>query len=47
MIVDDDLDMLEVLGLYLKKEGFIVATTRHGRSKIEIIKNKQPDLISY
>lgn len=24
MIVDDDLDMLEVLGLYLEKEGFIV-----------------------
>ena len=45
MIVDDDLDMLEVLSLYLEKEGFIVTKTRDGRQTIEIIKSKQPDLI--
>ncbi|MBR7797940.1 MAG: response regulator transcription factor [Bacillota bacterium] len=45
LIVDDDLDMLEVLGLYLTKNGFSVHLAEDGYQAIECVDKINPDLI--
>lgn len=45
LVVDDDLDMQEVLSLYLKKNGFIVFTADDGFSALSIVEEHVPDLI--
>ncbi|MHB1177494.1 MAG: response regulator [Daejeonella sp.] len=45
LIVDDDLDILEVIGLILEEEGFQVELMRNGKDIFEHISNFHPDLI--
>ncbi|WP_026909312.1 response regulator transcription factor [Paucisalibacillus globulus] len=45
LIVDDDHDMLEVLGLYLRKEGYSVYSTPDAFKAIQIVEDVRPELI--
>lgn len=45
LIVDDDVDMLEILAVYLSKEDFIVTKALDGYTAILKIEQMQPDLI--
>lgn len=45
LLVDDEPDILEIVGYNLKKEGFDVTTTDNGKDAIKIAKKENPDLI--
>lgn len=45
LLVDDEPDILEIVGYNLKKEGFEVSTADNGRDAISIAKKENPDLI--
>ena len=45
LVIDDDSDILEILGLLLTGEGYEVKTLIHGDSVFESIRDFQPDLI--
>lgn len=45
LIVDDDLDILEVIGLILEEEGFQVELMGNGKDIFEHISHFHPDLI--
>jgi CheY-like chemotaxis protein len=45
MVVDDDLDILEVIGLILELEGYDVELISNGREVFEHISDFHPDLI--
>jgi two-component system alkaline phosphatase synthesis response regulator PhoP len=45
LLVDDEPDILEIVGYNLKKEGFEVFTADNGKEAITIAKKEKPDLI--
>lgn len=45
LLVDDEQDILDLIGFNLEKEGFEVFTANNGRSGLEIAKQQIPDLI--
>lgn len=45
LLVDDEPDILEIVGYNLKKEGYKVFTATNGRDAIEVALSKNPDLI--
>lgn len=45
MIVDDDLNICELLRLYIEKEGFSVVTVNDGESAVKSFEKEKPDLI--
>lgn len=45
LIVDDEADILEIVGYNLKKEGFEVLTAENGKQAIEIAIEEKPSLI--
>jgi len=45
LIAEDDKDICELYSIAFKRSGFIVYTSPDGRSAIEKIKNKSPDII--
>ena len=45
LLVDDEADILEIVGYNLKKEGYEVSTTDNGKDAIKIAKKENPDLI--
>lgn len=45
LIVDDDLNICELLRLYLQKDGFQTVVVNDGTAAIEAAKNEAPDLI--
>jgi len=45
LIVDDEKDMLEMLGYILKDQGYEVIRTANGKDAIELAKTKNPNLI--
>jgi two-component system alkaline phosphatase synthesis response regulator PhoP len=45
LLVDDEPDILEIVGYNLKKEGFEVSTADNGKDAISIAKKENPDLI--
>ncbi|MFT6165464.1 MAG: two-component system alkaline phosphatase synthesis response regulator PhoP [Vicingaceae bacterium] len=45
LIVDDEADILEIVGYNLKKEGFEVFTAENGKQAIEIAIEEKPSLI--
>ncbi len=45
LIVDDDADILEIIGYNLKKEGYAVYTAENGKKAIEVATEVNPDLI--
>ncbi|HKG23797.1 MAG TPA: response regulator [Blastocatellia bacterium] len=45
LVVEDNLDMRELLHLYLKREGFTVLTAADGREGLYLTTSERPDLI--
>jgi len=45
LLVDDEPDILEIVGYNLKEEGYEVVTAENGLKAIEIAKAKKPHLI--
>jgi len=45
LLVDDEPDILEIVGYNLKKEGYEVSTADNGKEAIKIAKAEKPDLI--
>lgn len=45
LIVDDDLNICELLRLYVEKEGYAVVIANDGEQAIEICNREQPDLV--
>jgi len=45
LVVEDNLDMRELVHLYLTREGFLVVTASDGREGLYLATAEQPDLI--
>lgn len=45
LIVDDDVKIIELLQLYLEKEGYIVLVAYDGLTALELARQKRPDLV--
>jgi two-component system alkaline phosphatase synthesis response regulator PhoP len=45
LILDDDLDILQICTIVLKKKGFDVLTVNNSNQVVEQVKNYQPDVI--
>lgn len=45
LIVDDDINICELLRLYLEKEGFITKIVNDGMTAVETFKQENPDLV--
>ncbi len=45
LVVDDDKKIVDLVALYLKKEGYGVLTAYDGREALEVARRQQPDLI--
>lgn len=45
LVVDDEASVVEVVALYLKREGFTVRVARDGRSALNAIREKLPALV--
>lgn len=45
LIVDDEVDILEIIGYNLQKEGYKVYTATNGKEAINVAVEKKPDLI--
>ncbi|TDQ38765.1 response regulator transcription factor [Aureibacillus halotolerans] len=45
MVVDDDIEINEILTLYLRKNGFQVISADEGPKAVELVRLEQPDLI--
>ena len=45
LVVDDDLNICELLKLYLENDGYVVYTANYGKQAVDMFKNKTPDLV--
>ena len=45
LVVDDESTIVEVVELYLRREGFRVATAQDGKNALESITKERPDLV--
>jgi DNA-binding response OmpR family regulator len=45
LVVDDEPSIVEVVGLYLKREGYRVSVARDGQTALESVRQERPDLI--
>ena len=45
LVVDDDLNICELLKLYLENDGYMVFTANDGQEALNIFQNKTPDLV--
>lgn len=45
LVVDDDLNICELLKLYLENEGYVVFTANDGQEAVDMFHNKTPDLV--
>ena len=45
LVVDDDKKIVQLVSLYLKREGYRVLTAFDGQEALELARSKQPDLI--
>ncbi|WP_127579507.1 response regulator transcription factor [Paenibacillus koleovorans] len=45
LLVDDEKDILDLLGIYLKNEGYTILTASSGLEALELLKQKAVDLI--
>ncbi|MEG1733031.1 MAG: response regulator, partial [Longicatena sp.] len=45
LIIDDDLNICELLRLYIEKEGFSVVTANDGVEALKLFEKENPDLI--
>lgn len=45
LVVDDDLNICELLKLYLENDGYVVYTANDGQEAVDVFHEKQPDLV--
>ncbi len=45
LVVDDDLNICELLKLYLENDGYVVFTVNDGQEAVDMFQNKTPDLV--
>ena len=45
LVVDDEPDILDLVGMILEGEGYHVETAAHGLEALEVVSNRMPDLI--
>ncbi len=45
LVVDDDLNICELLKLYLENDGYVVFTANDGQEAVDMFQNKTPDLV--
>ena len=45
LVVDDEPSIVEVVGLYLEREGYRVTVARDGKAALEAVRRERPDLI--
>ena len=45
LVVDDDLNICELLKLYLENDVYVVYTANDGKQAVDMFKNKTPDLV--
>ncbi len=45
MVVDDDINICEIIRMYLEKDGFRVSVCHDGKKAIEDFKDKAPDIV--
>ena len=45
LVVDDDLNISELLKLYLENEGYLVFTAHDGQEAVDTFRDKSPDLV--
>ena len=45
LVVDDDINIVKLIKLYLEKEGYAVITAHNGRDAIELFKHENPSII--
>jgi two-component system phosphate regulon response regulator PhoB len=45
VVIEDEDAILDVLDYNLRREGFIVATARDGRTGLELVRERRPDLV--
>ena len=45
LLVDDEPDILEIIGFNLEREGYEVFTAPNGRKALEIARKQKPDLV--
>ncbi|NLU53374.1 MAG: response regulator transcription factor [Clostridiaceae bacterium] len=45
MVVDDDVNICELIRMYLEKDGFQVSLCHDGKKAVEMFKDKAPDLV--
>jgi DNA-binding response OmpR family regulator len=45
LVVDDEPSIVEVVGLYLKREGYRVSVARDGQAALDAVHRERPDLI--
>lgn len=45
LVVDDDLNICELLKLYLENDGYMVFTANDGQEALNVFQNKTPDLV--
>lgn len=45
LVVDDDRKTVELIRLYLEREGYVVITAHDGRQALDLIRQRKPDLV--
>ncbi|MDO4618137.1 MAG: response regulator transcription factor [Clostridia bacterium] len=45
LVVDDESNIIELLRLYLEKDGFLVVSAKNGKEAISLFREENPDLI--
>ena len=45
LVVDDDKKIVDLVSLYLKRDGYSVLTAYDGQEALDVARRKQPDLI--
>ena len=45
LVVDDDINIVKLIKLYLEKEGYAVVTAHNGRDAIELFKHENPSIM--
>ncbi|PAB59957.1 response regulator transcription factor [Anaeromicrobium sediminis] len=45
LVVDDDINICELIGLYLRKEGYEIVFAHDGKSAIDVLAKERPNLV--
>jgi len=45
LVIDDDVNICELIRLYMEKEGFEVVTVYNGSKALEVFRNEAPNIV--